>query len=98
MLDRLGAGDINLPETPTMRCALEVVARSCSTSYRDVLDADRLRSILASGDATSWVAYISTLLQETPSGIVLCAVWQAANDAPHRRAHQKWVQEFKSND
>jgi transcriptional regulator with XRE-family HTH domain len=83
--------------------ALEVAARTASTSYKNMLAPEKLAEMLASGDAPDeYRPHLMTLLDETPLPVVVKAIQEAAQRSPAatpRKMMQhmaKWADELHS--
>jgi len=101
ILDVMGI-DMNLHQSPGMKNALAVAARSISTSYKDVMTPNTLKEILQSGVAPArFQPHMMVLLDETPLPIVVQAVSEAAtSEAPPKKImknlHQ-WSTQWKTH-
>jgi transcriptional regulator with XRE-family HTH domain len=85
-----------------MKSALTVAARSVSTSYRDVIDADMLAALLRSGEAPEqFQPHLMALLDETPLPVVVQAVAEAATPQVPAKKIMKhlgvWAGQWKSS-
>lgn len=85
-----------------MKSALTVAARSVSTSYRDVIDADMLAALLRSGVAPEqFQPHLMALLDETPLPVVVQAVAEAATPQVPAKKIMKhlgvWAGQWKSS-
>lgn len=85
-----------------MKSALTVAARSVSTSYRDVIDADMLAALLRSGEAPKqFQPHLMALLDETPLPVVVQAVAEAATPQVPAKKIMKhlgvWAEQWKSS-
>lgn len=92
--------DMQTVHPSRMKSALTVAARSISTSYKDVVTADMLKSMLRSGHAPEqFQPHLMALLDETPLPIVVKAVTEAATpDMPAKnimRNLKHWAKEWK---
>lgn len=92
--------DMETVRPSVMKSALAVAARSISTSYRDVLTPDMLRSILRSGQAPEeYHPHLMALLDETPLAVVVKAVSEAATPDVSAKKIMKnlrhWAKEWK---
>lgn len=83
--------------------ALEVAARTASTSYKNTLAPEKLAEMLASGDAPDeYRPHLMTLLDETPLPVVIKAIQETAQRSPAttpRKMMQhmaKWADELHS--
>jgi transcriptional regulator with XRE-family HTH domain len=71
--------DLETKPEPGPKNGLVVAARSASTSYRDILSADQLASILRSGKTPrEYEPHLMAFLEEVPKPVVLKAVAEAA--------------------
>lgn len=99
VLDVLGI-DLAVLQLPGMKSALMVVARSVSTSYKDVLTPGMLSDMLRSGVAPErFHPHLMALLDETPLPVLVKAVAEAATpEAPARKIMKnlsRWATEWK---
>lgn len=99
VMDVLGL-DMETIQPSRMKSALAVAARSISTSYRDVVTPDMLKSMLRSGQAPEqFQPHLMALLDETPLPIVVKAITEAATpDVPTKRIMRnlnQWAREWK---
>lgn len=93
--------DVQTVPARTKADALTVVARSVSTSHRDVVTPALLASILRSGDAPErFHAHVMVLLDETPLPLVVRAVAEAATPQVPAKKIMKhlrhWAEQWKS--
>lgn len=93
--------DMETVQPSRMKSALTVAARSISTSYRDVVTPDMLKSMLRSGQAPEqFQPHLMALLDETPLPIVVKAVTEAATpDVPAKKIMRNlnhWAKEWKA--
>lgn len=99
VLEVLGL-DMETIRPARMKSALAVAARSISTSYRDVVSADMLKSMLQSGHVPEqFQPHLMALLDETPLPVVVKAIAEAATpDVPTRKIMKNlnhWANEWK---
>jgi transcriptional regulator with XRE-family HTH domain len=101
ILDVIGI-NMDMHQSQGMKNALAVVARSISTSYKDVMTPDTLKEILQSGVAPMrFHAHMMSLLDETPLPIIVKAVSEAStDDIPAKKImknlHQ-WATQWKTH-
>lgn len=99
VMDVLGL-DMETVQPSGMKSALAVAARSVSTSYRDVITAEMLSSMLRSGVALEqFQPHLMALLDETPLPVVVKAVGEAATpDVPAKKIMKHlslWAKQWK---
>ncbi|MBV6321815.1 helix-turn-helix domain-containing protein [Duganella violaceipulchra] len=99
VLDILGL-DVETVQPAGMKSALEVVARSVSTSYRDAVTPPMLSAMLRSGVAPEqFHPHLMALLDETPLPIVVKAIAEAATpDVPAKKIMKNlslWATQWK---
>lgn len=99
VLDVLGI-DMAVLQSPGVKSALTIAARSISTSYKDVLTPGMLSEILRSGKAPErFYPHLMALLDETPLPVVVKAVAEAATpDTPPKKIMKhlsNWAAEWK---
>jgi transcriptional regulator with XRE-family HTH domain len=92
--------DMATMESPGVKSALAVAARSASTSYKDVLTPTMLSEMLRSGVAPDrFHPHLMAFLDETPLQVVVKAVTEAATpDAPAKKIMKnlsRWAKEWK---
>lgn len=92
--------DMETKSRSTPRGALAVAARSMSTSYKDVVTPDLLKTMLRSGEAPEqFHAHLMFLLDETPIPLVVRAVEEAATpDVPVKKIMKHlglWAKEWR---
>jgi hypothetical protein len=100
VLDLLGLC-IDLAPTVVPTSALKLVARSISTSYRDVLSASELQEMLRSGHAPQrFHPHLMVVLDETPLPLVVRIVTESATASiPAKRIMQHlgaWAAEWQT--
>lgn len=83
VLDVLGI-DLTAQESAGLKNGLAIAARSASTSYRAILSASDLASVLRTGEVpTQFQPHIMAFLEEAPLPVMVKAVAEAATpDAP----------------
>jgi len=99
VMDVLGL-DMQTVQPTGLKSALAVVARSISTSYRDVITPDMLSTMLRSGVAPEqFQPHLMALLDETPLPVVVKVVAEAATpDVPAKKIMKHlslWAKEWK---
>lgn len=99
VMDVLGL-DMETVQPAGLKSALAVAARSVSTSYRDVMTAEMLSTMLRSGVAPEqFQPHLMALLDETPLPVVVKAVAEAATpDVPAKKIMKHlslWAKEWK---
>jgi len=99
VMDVLGLGMETVQPTG-LKSALTVVARSISTSYRDVITPEMLSTMLRSGVAPEqFQPHLMALLDETPLPVVVKAVAEAAtSDVPAKKIMKHlslWAKQWK---
>jgi transcriptional regulator with XRE-family HTH domain len=79
--------DMTTAKSSGVKNALTVAARSASTSYRDVLTPEMLKSMLRSGQAPArFQPHLMVLLDEAPVPVVVQAIAEAATpDVPAKK-------------
>lgn len=92
--------DMETVQPSGLKNALEVAARSISTSYRDVMTPDMLLRILRSGHAPEqFQPHLMALLDETPLPVVVKAVAEAATpEVPAEKIMEHlsaWAKQWK---
>jgi transcriptional regulator with XRE-family HTH domain len=93
--------DMATVQPSQLKSALAVVARSISTSYREVVGPELLKSMLRSGQAPEqFQPHLMALLDETPLPLVVKAIGEAATpDVPVKKILQhlqQWAHEWKA--
>lgn len=94
--------DLQAQPATGLNHALEVAARTASTSYKNVLEPEKLVEMLASGDAPDeYRPHLMTLLDETPLPVVIKAIQEAAErsaSTPRKMMQHmaKWADELHS--
>lgn len=93
--------DMETTSASTPRGALVVAARSISTSYKDVVTPDLLKTMLRSGEAPEqYHAHLMSLLDEVPVPLVVRAVNEAATpDVPVKQIMKHlglWAREWRA--
>jgi transcriptional regulator with XRE-family HTH domain len=99
VMDVLGL-DMETVQLSGLKSALAVVARSISTSYREVMTADMLSMVLRSGEVPEqFQPHLMALLEETPLPVVVKAVGEAATpDVPAKKIMKHlslWAKQWK---
>lgn len=92
--------DMETVQPAGLKSALAIAARSISTSYRDIMTAEMLATMLRSGVAPpQFQPHLMALLDETPLPVVVKAVAEAAtSDVPAKKIMKHlglWAQEWK---
>jgi len=95
--------DLQAKPATGLEHALEVAARTASTSYKKLLAPETLAEMLTSGDAPDeYRPHLMTLLDETPLPVVIKAIQEATRRSPAttpRKVMQhmaKWAEELHS--
>lgn len=99
VMDILGL-DMETLQPSGLKNALAIAARGVSTSYRDVLTADMLTSMLRSGVAPEqFQPHLIALLDETPLPVVVKAIGEAAtHEVPAKKIMKNlsvWAKQWK---
>jgi transcriptional regulator with XRE-family HTH domain len=96
--------DLQVQPATGLSHALEVAARTASTSYKNTLAPDTLAEMLASGEAPDeYRPHLMTLLDETPLPVLIKAIQEAAqrsSTATPRKMMQhmaKWADELHAH-
>jgi hypothetical protein len=92
--------DMETVQPAGLKSVLAIAARSISTSYRDIMTAEMLATMLRSGVAPpQFQPHLMDLLDETPLPVVVKAVAEAAtSDVPAKKIMKHlglWAQEWK---
>ncbi|MES2152604.1 MAG: helix-turn-helix domain-containing protein [Pseudomonadota bacterium] len=99
VMDILGI-DVETVQPSSIKSGLALAARSISTSYRDVMTADMLKTLLRSGQAPEqFQPHLMALLDETPLPLVVKAVAEAATpEVPAKKIMKNlslWAKQWK---
>jgi transcriptional regulator with XRE-family HTH domain len=102
LLSLLGL-DLHAQPATGLNHALEVAARTASTSYKKTLGPEKLAEMLTSGEAPDeYRPHLMTLLDETPLPVVIKAIQEAAQRSPTATPRKmirhlaKWADELHS--